>query len=295
MITLGYLLKQYIENTRDDNVDNTQRGIDKINAIQKLLCASHNYHFLENLYTIPTQTGVGSFYLPKDYRKMITVSQTYGTREWPINEMVDPKAFNKLFFLSSIQSAFVAQYYHVRGRNLMIFPFCSTSTDVIKMFYLKAPVDMTQLDYNEGVVTIANGDVDVVGTGTKWAANVVAGSSLILDDLPYTIKSVDSDTTLTLTEPYQGTNQEDYPYVIGDIPTIPEPYTDILWIGAAREYWALYKKDSTQAALLADRFNEYEQRLKENTNSKTVEDFISPRRATIWNPNMYPTVTPALP
>ena len=295
MITLGYLLAQYLDNTRDDSSENSQRGIDKINAIQKLLCASHNYHFLESEYIVPTQVGVGQFALPRDYRKMITVSQTYGTREWPINEMSDPKAFNKLFYMSKIMSAFVAQYYHVRGRNLMIFPFCSTSTDFMKMFYIKAPVDMTQLDYNEGTITLNNGDTVVTGTGTLWKDNVVPNSSIVIDDIDYQILSVDSDTQLTLTQAFQAASVIDYPYLIGDLPSIPEPFTDILWIGAAREYWALYKKDETQAMLLADRFNEYENRLKESTNAKTTEDFISPRRATIWNPNMYPTVTASLP
>jgi len=295
MITLGYLQKQYLDNTRDDSAENSQRGIDKINAIQKMLCASHNYHFLESLYTVPTVTGVGSFALPKDYRKMITVSQTYGTREWPINELPDPKAFNRLFYMSTVMSAFVAQYYHVRGKKLLIFPFCSTSTDSIKMFYLKAPVNMVQADYNEGLISVTNGGTTVTGTATLWASNVVAGSYIIINDEAYLISVVTNDTSLTISEVFQGTTLTGYPYLIGDLPTIPEPFTDILWIGAAREYWALYKKDEVQAALLADRFNEYEQRLKENTNAKTVEDFTSPRRATIWNPNMYPTVTPALP
>jgi hypothetical protein len=295
MITLGYLLKQYLDNTRDDSAENSQRGIDKINSIQKMLCASHNYHFLETLYTVPTVTGVGTFPLPKDYRKMITVSQTYGTREWPINEMVDPKAFNRLFYLSTVMSAFVAQYYHVRGKNLLIFPFCSTSTDYIKMFYMKAPVNMVQVDYNEGLITVTNAATTVTGSGTYWSTNVVAGSYIILNDEAYLIDTVVSDTQLTIDQKFQGATLTSQPYLIGDLPTIPEPFTDILWIGAAREYWALYKKDEVQSALLADRFNEYEARLKENTNAKTTEDFISPRRATIWNPNMYPTVTPALP
>lgn len=295
MITLGYLLKQYIDNTRDDNGENTQRGIDKINAIQKVLCASHDYHFLETLYEIPTVVGTGAFTLPVDYRKMITVSQTYGTREYPINELPDPKQFNKLFYLSVIQAAFVAQFYHLRGRQLLIFPYCSTSTDFIKMWYLRMPKDMTQLDYSEGSVTITTGTSAVLGVGSLWATNIVKGSYIIIDDQPYKIKTVTDDTHLVLEETYQGVSVTSYPYLIGDLPTIPEPYSDILWLGAAREYWALYKKDLDQAALFADRFNEYEGRLKENTNSKSVESFISQRKGTIWNPNMYPTIYPSLP
>jgi hypothetical protein len=291
MITLGYLLKQYIDNTRDDSGENTQRGIDKINAIQKMLCSSSNYHWLEDLYTVDTIAATGTFALPKDYRKMITVSQTYGTREYPITELPDPKAFNKLFYLSVIQSAFVAQYYHLRGSNLLIFPFCSTSTDHIKMWYLKNPISMTQLDYNEGTISLTTATSAVTGVGTYWLANVVVGSSIILNDIAYKITAVTSDTQLTISQLFQGATLTTQPYSIGDVPTIPEPFTDILWIGAAREYWALYKKDEKQSALLADRFNEYESRLKENTSAKSVEDFISPRKGMLWNPNMYPTIS----
>lgn len=295
MVTLGYLLDQYIDNTRDDSSENTQRGINKINSIQKLLCASNNYHFLESEYDIPTQTGVGIFSLPRDYRKMLTVSQTYGTREWPIEEFPDPKGFNKLFYLSTTMSAFVAQYYHIRGKNLMIFPFCSNSTDKIKMFYLKNVKRMEQLDYTEGLISVDNGNTSVVGTGTNWLINVVPGASLIIDDVDYYIKSIESDTALTLDQPYQGASVADYAYIIGDIPTIPEPYTDILWVGAVKEYWGLYKKDEVQTKEYKDLFKEYEQRLLENTAGKTVEDFIKPRKSSIWNPNMYPTVTASLP
>lgn len=278
MITLGYLLKQYIDNTRDDSGENTQRGIDKINAIQKMLCSSHNYHWLESFKQVPTVATTGTFALPKDYRKMIIVSQTYGTEEYPMTEIPDPKIFNELFYQSANQSAFVAQYYHLRGNNLLTFPYCSTSTDYIKMWYLKNPISMTQVDYSEGLISVTLGGTTVTGNGSLWLANVVAGAYIIIDDISYKITTVSSDTSLIISEPFQGASLTDYSYLIGDIPTIPEPFTDILWIGATREYWALYKKDEKQAALLADRFSEYETRLKENTSAKSVEDFISPRR-----------------
>lgn len=281
MITLGYLLKQYIDNTRDDSGENTQRGIDKINAIQKMLCSSHNYHWLETFKQVATVLSTNTFPLPKDYRKMITVSQTYGTGEYPIEEQSDPKKFNELFYSSGVAAAFGIQRYHLRGNNLLIFPACSTSTDYIKMWYLKNPISMTQVDYSEGLVSVALAGTTVTGTGTFWSANVIVGAHIIIDDISYKITTVTSDTELVIDTPFQGATLTSYSYLIGDIPTIPEPFTDILWVGAAREYWALYKKDEKQAGLLAEIFNGYEDRMKENTNAKSVEDVMLPRKANV--------------
>jgi hypothetical protein len=61
-------------------------------------------------------------------------------------------------------------------------------------------------DYSTGTVTVTNGSTTVTGAGTLWAANADAGMLLQVGGAGpyYVVKSVDSDTQVTLKEAYQG-------------------------------------------------------------------------------------------
>lgn len=64
--------------------------------------------------------------------------------------------------------------------------------------------------YREGTKTLTNGSNIVTGVGTSWskAENGVLPGMILLGEKgePYEIKSVESDTSLTLVEPYDGKN-----------------------------------------------------------------------------------------
>lgn len=60
--------------------------------------------------------------------------------------------------------------------------------------------------YSTGTATVTNGSASVVGIGTSWTANVDAG--MIFDfngAFPTPVKSIESNTALTLAWPYRGT------------------------------------------------------------------------------------------
>lgn len=69
--------------------------------------------------------------------------------------------------------------------------------------------------YREGTKTLINGSNIVTGVGTSWskAENGVLPGMILLGEKgePYEIKSVESDTSLTLVEPYDGKNVNDTP------------------------------------------------------------------------------------
>jgi hypothetical protein len=208
--------------------------------------------------------------------------------------MVDPVEFDKMFFLTTNQFAIAPTYYHIRGNQILFFPKTSNSTETIYMLYIKRPVNMEILDYNAGsVLTLTTGTKAVTGTGTLWATNAKAGSYLVINDYPYQIATVVSDTSITLTNIYQGASiSTATPYTIADIPVIPEDFADILWAGAARDYY-LKRNDSEAYRLYTDRYLELEKRLKENTRNKSVENVIQLKRLYNINPNFYPTMSAA--
>lgn len=72
--------------------------------------------------------------------------------------------------------------------------------------------------YRTGTVAITNGSTAVVGTGTAFVANVVAGLGIFLPDgRIYEVASVTSNTALTLATPYLGSSGSGQAYQI--VPT----------------------------------------------------------------------------
>ncbi len=68
-------------------------------------------------------------------------------------------------------------------------------------------------DYVTGTITLANGSTTVTGTGTMFeTAAFRPGDTLQIQNLTAIIASVDSNTSLTLTEPWTGTSLTDAPY-----------------------------------------------------------------------------------
>lgn len=68
-------------------------------------------------------------------------------------------------------------------------------------------------DYTSGTISLANGSVTVTGTGTLFeVTRFREGDTLQIQNLTAVIASVDSDTQLTLTEPWTGTSIVDGPY-----------------------------------------------------------------------------------
>ncbi len=71
----------------------------------------------------------------------------------------------------------------------------------------------TLSDYMSGTISLANGSVTVTGTGTLFeVTRFREGDTLQIQNLTAVIASVDSDTQLTLTEPWTGTTIVDGPY-----------------------------------------------------------------------------------
>jgi hypothetical protein len=86
-------------------------------------------------------------------------------------------------------------------------------------------------NYNAGSVAVTNGSKTVTGTGTAFLTNIDAGSLFQRDNSErvYVVKSVDSNTQLTLRDEYQGaTGSGITSYDLRDIYTMTttDPYTN---------------------------------------------------------------------
>lgn len=70
--------------------------------------------------------------------------------------------------------------------------------------------------YRTGTASVSAGSAVVTGTDTAWLLNAQPGNSFVVKGIPsvYDIASVDSDTQLTLTAPWQGAELAGVQYAI---------------------------------------------------------------------------------
>lgn len=69
--------------------------------------------------------------------------------------------------------------------------------------------------YKTGTVSVTNGSAAVTGVDTEFIIGVMPGDIFTVDkERMYEIYSVPSDTSLLLTEPYQGSTASDIAYAI---------------------------------------------------------------------------------
>ncbi|WP_394744582.1 phage tail protein [Escherichia coli] len=144
--------------------------------------------------------------------------------------------------------------------------------------------------YREGTINLTKGNKAVVGTGTAWgvtANGVLPGMILIgPDNKLYEIKSIESDTSLTLVEAYGGSTQTNVPCRIittyeGDLTQFSARFTALMsrmsadskmmrsWLTAVDEI-TIEREDGTELTVksLTQIVNEHNENLewyKENT------------------------------
>jgi hypothetical protein len=103
-------------------------------------------------------------------------------------------------------------------------------------------------NYNTGTVTVTNGSTTVSGAGTTWNTLTDAGMLLQIDsnERVYTVASIDSTTSLTLSTAYEGTTAAGKNYTLYPIYKITsaDPYVtaDYYAVVGNRLIWAIGNK-----------------------------------------------------
>lgn len=140
----------------------------------------------------------------------------------------------------------------------------------------------------------------VTGSGTSWTTNMAgrwlnipqtASNSTSGDDEWYQILSVQSSTSLTLYNDYQGQNVSSASYTIGETPLLPEDYQDLaLW----RALWIYYTSivpNPNQAKGYLEMYEKGKEVLDYEFGSKTTSPVLTSPNAPVFNPNLFPRVT----
>lgn len=141
----------------------------------------------------------------------------------------------------------------------------------------------------------------VTGSGTSWTTNM-AGRWLDIPETTsnttsgdgrwYQIKSVESSTSLTLFNDYQGQDVTGGSYTIGEVPILPEDYQDLALYRALWIYYTSIVPEPAQAKGYLQMYETGKEVLDYEFGSKSTNPVLTPPNAPVFNPNLFPRVTP---
>lgn len=258
--------------------------------------------------TIISVGGIQFYRLPPNYGKLKDVTITVGNLKWTLKEINSREEWDRLNvfpYYADIPANYFIYPGGDKGGMLGIWPIPSTTGNLITFNYKFRVPDLSITDYTTpGTVAVANGSTTVTGTSTTWQVTTNAGNESRWiqiapnattansgDNLWYQIASVDSATSLTLYQPYQGTSVTASPagtgYTIGQMPLFAEDFHDMLPFKAAQYYFTSIVNDPKKAEEYKAIYNTKLELLAEYSGTNSIQVNLSPRR-TGRNPNLFP-------
>ncbi len=174
-----------------------------------------------------------------------------------------------------------------------------TLGNLITFNYQKRVPDLSLADYATGTVTATKDNIHIVGVGTAWLTTFspTAGDVSFLnlwirltapsgDGEWYQIQSIESNTTLTLVQPYQGNTVATAAYTIGQMPLLLEDFHDIISYRALNIYFSSIRPDATKAKTFADLYDEGIGKMDEYVGTKSLNVNLAQRINQV-NPNLF--------
>lgn len=241
--------------------------------------------------------GVQFYPFPPNYSKLKDITITVGNLQWTLTEVRTREEWDNLNvfpYYASIPSKFFIYPGGDKGGQIGIWPIPSTTGNIITYNYKFRVPDLSLADYATGTVSVPNGSTAVTGSGTVWTptTNVQLESRWIQiaqtkgDNLWYQVQSVNSATSITLYQPYQGIAVSGGSYILGQMPLIAEDFQDMLVWRPLVFYFSSIVDNAKKAAEFQGLYDEKLKMLQEYSGSNTVNVNLSPK-GRARNPNLY--------
>lgn len=242
--------------SKNASTANLSQGDEVANDDYRAVCGIRDWPFLERLRTILTTTNQ-FVNLPYDCDQVREIAVIVSSKRY-VPRLSPDRAHWDMLNTNTITSD-IPQWYFVFNGQLGLWPTPVTAGNTINVTQKSRVIDLSAADYTTGnIVSITNGALAVVGSGTAWTERMVgrfirftySDTANTGDGVWYEIAGVSSATALTLVRAYGGTSiaAGSASYTIGQMPLLPEDYHDLPWLSAASDYWS---KESDNRA---DRF-----------------------------------------
>lgn len=161
---------------------------------------------------------------------------------------------------------------------------------------------ITPITAGSGTISYYQNGSTVTGSGTAWTTNMegrwlnipfTSSNTTSGDNEWYQIKTVNSATSLTLFNDYQGPSitSASSGYTIGEVSLIPEDYQDLALWRALWIYHSTIAPDKAKAAGYQELYTQGKEILDEEFGSKSTNPVLTPPNAPVFNPNLFPRIT----
>lgn len=238
--------------------------------------------------------GVQYYKVPPNFSKLKTITITVGVLKWTLDEVLTRQEWDRLNvfpYYASIPDRF----FIYDDNTIGIWPIPSATGNTLTYNYKFRRPDLSLIDATAGTVTVVNGSTAVTGAGTSWVATTNAQNESRWiqfpqptgDNLWYQVSSVNSTTSLTLYDPYQGISIAGGTYTLGQMPLLNEDFQDMLVWKPLMFYYSTIKKDVEKYKEFSSLYAEKQKQLDEYLGSKIVNVNLSGHSST-RNPNIYP-------
>lgn len=207
--------------------------------------------------TIATVADQIYYPYPAGFQKMESLTINLGTHAPPL-QIIDSQEVWDYLQQVPVTSGFPTAVFP-RRRDFGIYPTPqgAYNMSLTSSYY---PITMTEADYTDGTVTVANGDATITGSGTTFTQGmegrffVLTNSSGIPKDYWYYFDDYTSTTVFELDRTYEGLSASSQSYLIGQSPNMPEELHEFIPIRVAATYYAQRRRDFTNANRLMNYF-----------------------------------------
>lgn len=289
MKTYTTLRNLYGSLTNDAGATNLTLGDQLINDGIREFVGSVPGYYLEESQDITMVADTQFYNLNNNFGKLRTVKKTIGTTVYTLKEINSLEKWNMLNQSSATST--IPESFFILENQIGFYPIPS-DTNTVTVYYEKNFKDLSVADYTtQTTLAITSGSATITGTGTTWVADMVGRYLRITppagDGQWYKIKTFTSTTVLVLDRVYMGTTiaASSCPYIIGEVPVIPEAYHIAPVYYAVGQYWHI-NGQPVRAREYERRFNELIDRAKKDVNSQSTSPVIDDSPITITNPNL---------
>lgn len=241
--------------------------------------------------------GLQFYPAPPNYSKLKTVTVTNGNLTWTPDEVLTREEWDKLNvfpYYSDIPNNFFIYPGGDRGVQIGIWPIPSTTGNTITYNYKFRIPDLSLADYVTGTVAVSNRGTTITGSTTAFTptTNIQNESRWIQisqtkgDNLWYQVSSVDSGTSITLFEPYQGIAVTGGSYILGQMPILMEDFHDMLIWKALTYYYSSIVDNPKKREEYQGNYDIKLRQLDDYAGSKTTHVNLG-RRPNRMNPNLF--------
>lgn len=251
-----------------------------------------------NLYPIPSTGSTTAVYTGLTGTLTVGDTITQGTNTGTILT-VDTTTLSMQIAVSPPNTFTTGAFTTSGGASGTITSTSITQGNTITFNYQRRVPDLTFTDYTTGTVTATNDSYTITGSATSWLSTYTATAGNVLnlnlwiripspngDGSWYQIESIETNTSLTLVQPYQGNTVSGASYTIGQMPLLLEDFHNMCIYRPLIHYFSTIQPDVEKKSEFQNLYSEGIKMMDRYVGTKSKNVNLGQRVSQI-NPNLF--------